>query len=314
MTQRVGDHISRCAGIAALLEVSAYPKPGNVHRISDFQETTYEHFLASSVSIIPIIRDTAIKAHSIKKQNEDWENLCIGEKIYEATQEMLKWQHGGNVQLGIILLYIPIAAAAGALYTNKGVNVDHIQSTLKEIIRASTPGDSINIYDAIRISMPKKVLGTVEKLDVLNHSSKEQILKTGLKPLEIFQECTSYDNICSEWTTGFNITINLGYPFLKKQLAQYDINTSTVNTFLYILSRHPDSLIQRKSGKEKAIEVSERAKSILKIGGASNENGRNMLLNLDYELREAQGSLNPGTSADLTASSLFINTLNGWRP
>jgi triphosphoribosyl-dephospho-CoA synthase len=314
MTQRVGDHISRCAGIAALLEVSAYPKPGNVHRISDFQDTRYEHFLASSVSIIPTLRDTSIKAHLIKKQNEDWGNLCIGEKIFEATQEMLKWQHGGNVQLGIILLYVPIAAAAGALYTNNGLNVDHIQPTLKEIIRAANPRDSINIYDAIRISMPKRVLGTVEKLDVLNNSSKEQILKTGLKPLEIFQECTSYDNICSEWTTGFNITINLGYPFLKKQLAQHDINTSTVNTFLYILSRHPDSLIQRKSGKKKAIEVSERAKSILKIGGASNEKGRNMLLNLDYELREAQGSLNPGTSADLTASSIFINTLSGWRP
>jgi triphosphoribosyl-dephospho-CoA synthase len=314
MMKRVGDYISRCAGIAALLEVSAYPKPGNVHRYLDFQDTIYEHFLASSVSIIPTLRDTAIKAYSIKKQNEDWGNLNIGEKIFEAAQEMLKWQLGGNVQLGIILLYVPIAAAAGTLYTDKGLNVDQIQPILKQIIEAADPHDSTYIYDAIKMSMPKRVLGTVEKLDVLNNSSKDIILKTRLKPSDIFQNCTSYDNICSEWTTGFNITFKVGYPFLKKQLIHYDVNTSTVNTFLYILSRYPDSLIQRKSGKEKAIEISEKAKFILNTGGASNEKGRNMLLKLDYELQKAQGSLNPGTSADLTASSLFITTLSGWRP
>ena len=44
----VADHVSRCLQLAILLEVSAYPKPGNVHRTADFQETDYEHFLASA--------------------------------------------------------------------------------------------------------------------------------------------------------------------------------------------------------------------------------------------------------------------------
>jgi triphosphoribosyl-dephospho-CoA synthetase len=35
---------------------------------------------------------------------------------------------------------------------------------------------------------------------------------------------------------------------------------------------------------------------------------------LDSELQRAGGGLNPGTTADLTASSIFVLLLEGWRP
>ncbi|WP_455363487.1 triphosphoribosyl-dephospho-CoA synthase, partial [[Eubacterium] cellulosolvens] len=39
------DEIAAALQLAVLLEVSAYPKPGNVHRTRDFELTRFEHFL-----------------------------------------------------------------------------------------------------------------------------------------------------------------------------------------------------------------------------------------------------------------------------
>jgi triphosphoribosyl-dephospho-CoA synthetase len=39
-----------------------------------------------------------------------------------------------------------------------------------------------------------------------------------------------------------------------------------------------------------------------------------MMLALDDELHATGGALNPGTTADLTAASIFVALLEGWRP
>ena len=50
-------HIARCAQLAMCLEVSSSPKPGNIDRFSDYEDTRYEHFLASaSAGIILSLR------------------------------------------------------------------------------------------------------------------------------------------------------------------------------------------------------------------------------------------------------------------
>ena len=69
-----------------------------------------------------------------------------------------------------------------------------------------------------------------------------------------------------------------------------------------------------RGGEEAARAVSEKAQRVLDSGGASSDEGRRLLLELDDELQAGGGELNPGTSADLTASSLFVNLLGGWRP
>jgi triphosphoribosyl-dephospho-CoA synthase len=81
-----------------------------------------------------------------------------------------------------------------------------------------------------------------------------------------------------------------------------------------ILSKHHDSLIKRKRGLEKAEEISHRAQRILDVGGAATCEGKRMLTELDDELQKEGGSMNPGTTADLTATALFILLLTGWRP
>ena len=52
--------------------------------------------------------------------------------------------------------------------------------------------------------------------------------------------------------------------------------------------------------------VSTQAAEILAIGGAATQEGQHRLTRWDRKLRSKGGRLNPGTTADLTAASLFV--------
>jgi triphosphoribosyl-dephospho-CoA synthase len=311
-----GDLVARCASLAALLEVSAYPKPGNVHRTHDFPGTRYEHFLAGGVALSSAMRKLAMRGYDTEGGSLRWEDIEVGDYILEAVTETLNWQRGGNVNLGIILLFTPMAAAGGAaLHGNIRVDAGHLRGKLRNVLRSTTPDDAIAVYEAIRFAMTPRVLGEVEELGVYDDSSLIQIKDKSLTLIDVFQRCAERDSICMEWVSGFEITFETGYPYLKNSLGlSDDINSALVDTFLFILSRQPDSLIRRKSGIEKAIEVSDRAGLILEEGGSSSERGGEMLWQMDRELQKAGGALNPGTTADLTAASIFVALLEGWRP
>jgi triphosphoribosyl-dephospho-CoA synthase len=176
------------------------------------------------------------------------------------------------------------------------------------------PADTVGIYRAIGLAMSRENLGRVEELDVADPSSLGRITEEGVRPLDVFEASQGRDSISSEWATGFSIVFTEGYPYLEEQLRRGDVNESTVNAFLHILSLHPDSLIRRKRGDETAWAVSEKARRVLDHGGASTVRGMSMLRELDEELSAEKGGLNPGTSADLTAASLYVLLLAGWRP
>jgi triphosphoribosyl-dephospho-CoA synthase len=311
---RVGDIVGGCASLAALLEVSAYPKPGNVHRLRDFPGTRYEHFLAGCVSLAPWMGALAAKGARMKDAGGDLGGVGLGAHILGAAEDMLRWPSGGNVHMGVILLFAPLAAAAGAATVDGLAEPVGLRGYLRDIIDAATPTDTVNIYRAIGLAMSMENLGRVEELDVADPSSLDRIKEEGIRPLNVFEASRSRDSISSEWATGFSVTFTEGYPYLEEQLRRSDINESTVNTFLRILSLHPDSLIRRKRGDEAALAVSEKARRILERGGASNARGMSMLRELDEELSAEKGGLNPGTSADLTAASLYVLLLSGWRP
>ncbi len=298
--------------MAGLLEVSAYPKPGNVHRLRDARETRYEHFLAGSVATEPAIRDLASRAYAASSRGA-WGGLELGGAVLEAVEDMLKWQRGGNVQLGVVLLHTPIAAAAGAAYREDGVPLKRVRQILGEVVAAATPKDTVDIYRAIDLAMKRSTLGEVGDLDVADESSLRKIREDGLTPTQVFTLCMDRDTICSEWVHGFPVTFDEGHMYLSKRLGEGEpVNSAVLETFLYLLSRHPDSLIMRKSGLEKAKEVSEKAARVLGHRGEPGFMGEVRVM--DEELWSGGGKLNPGTTADLTAASLFVQLLTGWRP
>ena len=85
------DDVARSAQLALLLEVSAYPKPGNVDRTHDFKDTSYEHFLASSVAVYTVLRAAAARGSG--------KGLGVGELIRSGVEESTAWQSGGNTHL-----------------------------------------------------------------------------------------------------------------------------------------------------------------------------------------------------------------------
>lgn len=310
----ISEYVSRCLQFAALLEVSAYPKPGNVHRTADFEKTRYEHFLASAIAVGPHFKHAAKQGMLLHHGKIGLDRVRVGKIIKEAVVDVSSWQHGGNTILGSIILLVPIAVATGLTLASGKFSISRLRKNIKLVVESTTPEDAVNLYEAISIAQPGG-LGKAPKLDVTDATSKKKIIKEKVSLYEVFKISAPWDSISSEWVDNYHITFNIGYPFFAQQLEETnDINTATVHTFLKILSEVPDTLIARKAGMPQAKEVSAQAKIVLEKGGLTTHEGRDFLLKFDAKLRASAHKFNPGTTADITSAVLALAILNGYHP
>lgn len=307
----VVDTVTNAIQLALLLEVSAYPKPGNVHRTADLTDLSYEQFLAAIVSMSPTFRSAALRGARCASGELTIEEIRVGALIKDAVERMMSSQGGGNTHLGSIILLIPLAAA-GAIRAIKGKSTMRmLRRDLTRVLTSATPSDTVDLYDAIAQAKPGG-LGRVEKLDVNDPGSKKTILSRHITPYEVFEMAAEYDTIAREWTTGYRITFDFAYPYFKRIRKTAELNDAIVNTFLRILAEVPDTFIVRKFGLGRAEEASKMAREVLDAGGMLTDNGSKMVWNLDARWREE--GVNPGTTADLISSTLSIATLRGLRP
>ena len=307
-------YISRCLELAILLEVSA-DKPGNVNFVVGFEGTRCEHFLASAVAAGPSFQEAAYRGISVSEKKLSLSEVGLGELIKAGIKEISVWQKGGNTLLGAIMLFEPIAVAAGMTPTQDGYKFDFsgLRKNIDLAVRATTAQDSVRLYEAIDIANPSGLNGAPD-LSVKDPRSKERLIKENVTLFKVFDIAKGYDEICWEWVYNYPITFNLGYPYLMKQLKSKDLNTAIVNTFLKVLSEYPDTFIARKVGLEKSREVSLGARKVLELGGVDSPAGKKSLIAFDKKLRKAGNDYNPGTTADITATALALCTLSGYRP
>ena len=99
-------HISQCLELAILLEAGAH-KPGNVSVVTNFENTRYEHFLASAVAVGPSFEAAAKRGVEIWKGKVPVTDAGIGHVIKNSVTAVNAWQHGGNTLLGTIILLSP---------------------------------------------------------------------------------------------------------------------------------------------------------------------------------------------------------------
>jgi len=308
------DEIAAALQLALLLEVSAYPKPGNVHRTRDFGRTRFEHFLSSAAAVGQHFRLAALRGRRIADTFAQSRELGIGERIRRAVDTCSKWQHGGNTSLGVIFLLTPIAYAAGMIPPSSTLKAREIRKNLREVVRRTTSADAVNAYRAISHVSPGG-LGRVPELDVNDQDSIAEIRKRNLTLLDIFRRSAEYDTISWEWANDFSVTFDIGLPFLIQELQTTgDINIAVVDTYLEILSRIADTLIARKLGMMTAKGISRRARRVLRMGGMKTASGRRAVQQMDEALQSSDHASNPGTTADLTASALSVLILEGYRP
>jgi triphosphoribosyl-dephospho-CoA synthase len=308
------DDVLRCLSLASLLELSGWPKPGNVHRTQNYEITRFEHFIAGIAAIQPVFRNFCSKNFQKSfKNEEDYKSIELGRFFKDAVREMIRWQEGGNVILGHLLILAPLAVAAIICLKKNQTSIKDLKKSLNKVIENSTVNDTINLYQAIRSCDPGG-LGRIDKYDINAKNVFDELLADKINLKKIFEFSKDYDLISLEYSTGFKIIINNGLPYYINVFNQFkDINIATVNTYLKLLSLNPDTLVIRKSGLDIASYISDMATTILQYEGISSEKGLNLTRELDNELQAKKGKLNPGTTADLMSGVIFCALLFGLR-
>jgi len=268
------------AQLACLLEASA-AKPGNVTPRHAFRDMNYGDFLRSAIAIGPAM--AAAGSHS------------VGATILAAIEATRRWTHA-NTNLGIVLLFAPLARAAQIGETDLRASVSHV-------LRELTVDDARLAYQAIRLAAP----GGFET--AAQHDIRDEPVVT---LLEAMASAAERDSIAAEYANDFALTFERGVPTLQRALARADSQEAAiVQTHLELLAAVPDTLIARKRGMEQARVVSTVATRVIEAGGVFTIAGRDAIAAFDERLRDPRNQLNPGTTADLIAATLFVALLEG---
>ncbi|MGB9939654.1 triphosphoribosyl-dephospho-CoA synthase [Methanosarcina sp.] len=317
--------IARCAQLAMLLEVSASPKPGNVDREHDYPDTCFEHFVASSVSVYPVIE---LAARSRKG---------IGALIRSAVCESSAWQKGGNTHFGAFLLLIPLSMAAGELFDSCGKTpckllpdeFEALAAHAHDFVRATDCEDAIEFYRAFEVAGVR--VNSVDEFSLGDPESEAELRTQEVTLYELMDISRGYDLIADEWISGFGRCLegaksitefmqarNSGAEDSTFSCSGTGINEAIVYTFLKSLSRHRDTFIQTKFDKATADYVSSRAGEILSAWEKSSGHYTRDFAALlpavqEFDSELLRKKINPGSTADIIIAGLFIALLGGLR-
>ncbi len=311
------------AQLAALLEVSAYPKPGNVHRLRDRWGKRFEHFAAGSIAIGPAIREAFIRGYKAWIHG-DLSSIRVGRLIEKAIKLQLQAHSAGNTHLGVIMLFIPIATST-PIWIAESKEIFDLGSIVLKVVKASTSDDANALIKGIKLMKPSG-LGRPPK--GLPDASKGQ--KTSLSLYEVLEASSKWDGVAEELITGLKMSLSVGLPTLIETYEKTrDVNIAIVHCFFKLLSEKPDTFIARSVGLtispyapiDKAVRlglaeakrISGRAREALEAGGLTTTIGRKLVEELDKELEYKGPTHNPGTTADLTAASIFLALLSGFK-
>lgn len=284
------NEIAKIAQIASALEVSGYPKPGNVHRTRDYDDMVFEDFIISGIVIGDAIRQACTDV--------DIENPRLGKYILQAVAETDRWIKN-NTNLGIVMMITPIAVAAAI-----SDSFDDIQQNVDLLMKNTSVDDSCDLYDAINIA-DAGGMGEEDEYGVASDSAKQDLRDDGLTMYDVLKISAKKDMLGREMTSAMQFTFEVGYPTYYELIKQKSQNEACVLTFLTILSQVPDTLIFRKYGEDEAMKVSMMTRDLLKFKDDSDFVER--IKEFDEYLYK--NNYNPGTTADLTAAAIFVSYL-----
>ena len=221
---------SERAQLAMILEVSAYPKPGNVDRCHDYTDTRLEHFLASAI----------LSAPAFARAEEG--DTRIGDIIRDAVART-NVHRGGNTHFGAFLLLVPLIAGGdipGAARVALGTSVD----------------DAVAFYEAFGLT--KVRMDESDELDVRDPTVTEQLRSRGMTLFDVMHHSEPKDMIAREWVEGFPRTRHAADLLFSHGCGRESI----VNTFIDLLATEPDTFIEKKHGSAVAASVMEAAEAV----------------------------------------------------
>ncbi len=132
----------------------------------------------------------------------------------------------------------------------------------------------------------------LSKYDIFSDGIFEVIDKEGITPLKLMEMAQPYDTLAKEWVEDYPIS---------RDIAEGIDERNVVGEYLQVLEKYPDTLIARKTSLEKSKEVSKMAGEVVR--------GKMTTKEFDTYLRSEGNTLNPGTTADLIATGLFLKLI-----
>jgi len=272
------DRVAQCAQLAMLFELSSGPKPGNVDRCHDFPDISFYHFLVSAVSVYPVFRRAASGLEG------------AGSLILEGAQSWRSWNIGSNTHFGSLVLMIPLAMAAA--------RQGDLREALAKVLEETTVQDAVDFYRAFQLADAR--VADVEEFSLKDPVFSERLRQKGKTLQGLMLHSQGHDLVAREWSTNYERSFLLAGR-LAERIGKHGLNEGIVRTYLEALAETPDSLVQAKFGREMARQISLRA------GEALRDATLDMARQMDEELLAQD--INPGSTADLIAASLFVSLL-----
>ena len=191
------EEIAKIAQIASALEVSGYPKPGNVHRTRNYDDMVFEDFIISGIVIGDTIREAT--------KNVNIENPCLGKYILNAVKETDNWIKN-NTNLGIVMMIIPIACA-----TAISNNFNEIRPNIVKLMKSTSVEDACDLYDAINIA-DAGGMGNQDEYDVASTNAKEELKANNQTMWDVLKISAPWDRLANEMTSDMPVVFEIGYP------------------------------------------------------------------------------------------------------
>jgi triphosphoribosyl-dephospho-CoA synthase len=265
--------IAQAYEAACLAELEAL-KPGNVHVFAAGHRMSVKDFRRSAAVSAPHLAEPGAR---------------VGKRVSAAIRATIE-AVGQNTNLGIVLLCAPIAAAA-----ERG---GEIRVDLDEVLGTLTVEDARQVYAAIRLANPAG-LGQAAQHDV--SAEPEVDLRTAMG------EAADYDRIARAYVSSFDDLFAVGIPALNEARSRRLAEPwTTTAVYLAYLAAFPDSHILRKFGAETAEVVRLQAAILVGTVQRTPDDVREFL---DFDLSLKSRGLNPGTTADFTVATLFLDKL-----
>ncbi len=268
-----------CAAVASILEATAR-KPGNVTPDKNFTDLSYDELCNAARAMVPAF--------------DQGKAIPLGSIIKDAVSRS-RSKTRSNANLGIIIAISPLAAAS--LSSGRPLRAADVDS----VIEQCTTQDSLNIYDAIKLSTAAS-LSQRESFDI--HGPAPESIQQAMRHAATTEPT---DSIAALWAFGYQSLWNSLLADLQFNESHGESwEQSIIFTALAQLARTPDSLIIRRHGRQQADQISSEAADVLKL---HHDDRTAAIEAFDWRLRHPC-RINPGTTADLVAAALYIHLWN----
>lgn len=288
----VGDALENPARNAAAIELACYweataPKVGNVHPAAAFVDCSYEDFCRAAVCVAPILAGF---------DNDGEASNGVGDRVLRSIKATRKVTTA-NVNLGIILLIAPLAAAR-----DRG-DIARVLSTIDF-------AQSEQVYQAIGLAAPGGVKRAEvdAKWDVVSTPDAESAPRQheqadAIDLIAAMRLARQRDRIALQYADDFLDFFETVVPLMASELAMKRApGEAILRGQLKMLAQCPDTLIARKCGTEIAEEATRRAAECFDSHGNLCPSA---VETFDRWLRSDGNRRNPGTTADLIAAAIY---------